>query len=87
MAKFPYAPADRKLYLLILKNSPTPLGLLASRVIDKTDADFKIEAGHIKSDFVLGAGTFQEKVLIFLKPNAIAAAHADKLRMAACQNR
>jgi two-component system chemotaxis sensor kinase CheA len=63
---------DKKLYVLTLKNSSSPLGLLAKRVHDKTKDVFTLDSGQLYSDFVFGTSVFNEKVIIFLNPAAIA---------------
>jgi two-component system chemotaxis sensor kinase CheA len=61
-----------KLYVLTLKNCSAPVGLLAGKVIDKVSGDFKIDDKQLQSDYVLGTGRYNENVLIFIDPVAIA---------------
>jgi len=60
------------LYLLNLKKSLSPVGLLIGKVIDKVDDVFVINDSQVKSDFVTGTSAYNEKVLIFLNTGAIA---------------
>jgi len=69
--KIPYS--QDKLFLLTLKNSVAPLGLLVSRVLDTVDNIFILDNDQMLSDFVLGTSVFGEKILVFLNPDAIAA--------------
>jgi len=62
---------EEKLFMLTLKNCATPIGLLVKNVLDKIEAGFRIEEGQILSEYILGTGVFEEKVLIFLNPDAI----------------
>jgi hypothetical protein len=64
--------AEEKLYMLTLKKSEAPLGLLVKKVLDKIDGAFDLDTGQIYSDFVSGTSVFDEKILIFLNPAAIA---------------
>jgi len=61
---------EEKLYFIILKNSLS-IGFLVKKVIDKAEKEFSLDSKHILSDFVLGTGIYNEKILIFLNPSAI----------------
>ncbi|MCL2805814.1 MAG: chemotaxis protein CheA [Treponema sp.] len=63
---------EEKLYVLTLKNSVSPTGLLVRNVIDKAEEEFLLDNKHIYSDFVFGTGIYNEKILIFINPGAIA---------------
>ena len=60
-----------KLYLLTLKNTTSPIGLLANKVLDKVEAAFIYDNDRILSDFVFGTSTYNERMIIFLNPAAI----------------
>jgi len=62
---------DEKLYVLTLKNSASPTGLLVRKVLDKVEAVFNLDSNQILSNFVLGTCVSNEKVFIFLDPAAI----------------
>jgi len=62
---------EEKLYFLILKNT-LHMGLLVKKVIDKTEDEFVLDNKQIYSDFIFGTGVYNEKILIFLNPAAIA---------------
>ena len=64
--------AAEKLHLLTLKNSASPIGLLAGKVLDKVEAAFTYDEDRLRSDFIFGTSSFGEKILIFLDPAAIA---------------
>jgi len=72
-----YAPVKKhrytteKLYVLTLKKTVSPIGFLASKVLDKVSGDFEFDDKHLYSDFIFGTGRFNEKVLIFLNHDAI----------------
>jgi hypothetical protein len=63
---------EKKLYVLILKNSSVPLGLLARRVLDKLKDEFTFDSDPLYSNYVFGTSVFNENVIIFLNPAAIA---------------
>jgi len=63
---------NESLYLLSLKNSDTPAGLLVRKVIDKVDDAFVLDETQVHTDFVTGTSAYNEKVLIFLDTAAIA---------------
>jgi len=60
-----------KLYMLKLKNSVYPTGLLAGKLLDKLEGTFFLDSEHIHSDYIFGTCVHDEKVLIFLNPAAI----------------
>ena len=60
------------LYLLCLKKSDTPVGLLVRKVLDKVDDAFVLDESQLHNDFVTGTSAYNEKVLIFLDTAAIA---------------
>ena len=64
---------EDKLFLLTLKHSASPVGLLAGKVIDKVEAAFKYDKDRVASDFIFGTSTYNEKIIIFLDPAAISA--------------
>jgi len=64
--------AEEKLYLLTLKKSASPIGLLVGKVLDKVEKAFKLDTDRLYSDFIFGTSVFNEKILIFLNPTAIA---------------
>jgi two-component system chemotaxis sensor kinase CheA len=66
-----YEYTEQKLYMLTLKNSAAPLGLLVGKIYDRVESVFKLDNSSIYGDFVLGAGVLDEKVLIFLDYPAI----------------
>ncbi|MCL2009567.1 MAG: chemotaxis protein CheA [Synergistaceae bacterium] len=61
-----------KLYVLTLKKSAPPVGLLAGKVLDKVSGGFELDHDRLYSDFIFGTSVFNEKILIFLDPSAIA---------------
>ena len=61
-----------KLYLITLKNCISPIGLLAGKVLDKVEAAFNYDNDRLYSDFIHGTSTYNEKIIIFLNPSAIA---------------
>jgi len=63
---------DEKLYMITLKKSSFPMGLLVRRVFDKVDAVFTLDNSQLHSDYIFGTGVYKEKVLIFLNLDAIA---------------
>jgi len=63
---------EDQLYLLSLKKSPIPLGLLVKKVIDKVEDVFITDEAQVHNDFVTGTSAYNEKVLIFLDTAAIA---------------
>jgi len=73
-----YSPVKKRaytedtLYLLNLKNSISPTGLLVQKVIDKVDDMFILDSGQVPSRFIKGTSAYNEKVLIFLNTGAIA---------------
>jgi two-component system chemotaxis sensor kinase CheA len=67
-----YTYTDRHLYLIKLKRSKAPLGLLVRKVIDKVDDVFILDEEQIHNEFVTGTSAYNEKVLIFLDTDAIA---------------
>ena len=62
---------DKKLYMLTLKKSESPVGLLVGKVLDKVEETFRFDGDRVYSDFIFGTSVFNEKVLIFLNPAAI----------------
>ena len=72
-----YSPVRRRtytedvLYLLNLKNTESPVGLLIKKVIDKVEDYFALDCGQVTSQFVTGTSAYNEKVLIFLDTKAI----------------
>ncbi|MCL2480182.1 MAG: chemotaxis protein CheA [Spirochaetaceae bacterium] len=72
-----YAPVKKrrytaeKLYLLTLKKSVSPIGLLVAKVLDKVAGNFEFDDKQLYSDFIFGTSRFNEKILIFLNPAAI----------------
>ena len=62
---------EEKLYVLTLKNTVSPIGLLVRNVIDKAEGEFTMDNKHLYSDYIFGTGIYNEKILIFLKPDAI----------------
>ena len=62
---------EKKLYMLTLKKSASPIGLLVQKVLDKVEDKFKLDGNRIYSDFIFGTSVFNEKILIFLNPSAI----------------
>ena len=70
-----------KLYVLTLKNSASPIGLIAGSVIDKVAGNFEFDDKQLCSDYIYGVSRFNEKILIFIKPEAIAQSiEDDKLK-------
>ena len=63
---------DDKLQILTFKKSSVPMGLLVRKVLDKVEAVFTLDNNQLQSDYILGTSIFKEKVLIFLKLDAIA---------------
>jgi len=63
--------AEKKLYMLTLKKSASPVGFLAGKVLDNVEAAFKLDGDQLYSDFIFGTSVFNEKILIFLNPGAI----------------
>jgi len=63
--------AQDKLYMLTLKRSAAPAGLLIGKVLDKAEGEFKLDDGLICGDFISGTSVLDEKILIFLNPAAI----------------
>jgi two-component system chemotaxis sensor kinase CheA len=63
---------DETLYLLTLKSSKSPIGLLSRRVIDKVEGEFALDTDRVCGDFISGTSVYDEKILVFLKPSAIA---------------
>jgi len=63
--------AEERLYMLTLKKSETPLGLLVGRVLDKIEDAFVLDTDHLRSDFVYGTSVFGERILVFLNSTAI----------------
>jgi two-component system chemotaxis sensor kinase CheA len=67
-----YAPVKKqnytgnRLYMLTLKNSEVPMGLLAGKVLDKIEGVFELDRDSICGDFVAGTSVFDEKILVFL---------------------
>ena len=74
-----YAPVQKhgytgeKLYVLTLKKSESPIGLLAGKVLDKIEHAFALDHDRICSDCLFGTSVLDEKVLLFLNPAAIMA--------------
>jgi len=74
-----YSPVRRRsysedtLYLLNLKNTDSPVGLLIKKVIDKVEDEFVMDHEQIPGDFISGTSAYNEKILIFLNTNAIIA--------------
>ena len=64
--------SEDELYLLTLRNSLTPIGLLAGRVLDKVEEAFKLEHDRIYSDYICGTSLYEDKTIIFLDSAAIA---------------
>ena len=62
---------EETLYLLSLKNTVSPVGLLIKKVIDKVEDTFNLDSGQISNDFVEGTSAYNEKILIFLNTSAI----------------
>jgi len=62
---------EEKLYLLTLKNSDSPIGLLAGKVLDKVEGAFRLDDDRICSDFIFGTSIYHDNILIFLNPAAI----------------
>jgi len=71
--------SEEKLYVLTLKNSASSTGLLVKNVIDKAEGEFTLDRKQLQSDFILGTGVFNEKILIFLNSEEIAG-HVEKER-------
>lgn len=63
---------EDKLYLLRLKKSVSPIGLLAGKVLDMAEGVFALDTDRIKSEFVFGTGIYNKKIVIFLNSSAIA---------------
>jgi len=63
---------EEKLYLLTLKNTVSPVGLLVRNVIDKAEGEFAMDNKQLYSDFIFGTGVYNEKILVFLNTAAIA---------------
>ena len=63
---------EEKLYLLTLKNCDSPIGLLAGKVLDKVEGTFRLDEDRIVSDFIFGTSIYNDNILIFLNPAAIA---------------
>ena len=62
---------EEKLYMLTLKKSPSPMGFLVGKVLDKVEGVFELAHDQLCSEYIFGTGTFDEKVIIFLNPAAI----------------
>jgi len=62
---------EEKLYVLTLKNSVSPIGLLVRNVIDKAEDEFDLDNKQIYSDFIFGTSVCNEKIIIFINPDAI----------------
>jgi two-component system chemotaxis sensor kinase CheA len=65
---------SEKLYILKLKRGVSSVGLLAGKVVDKIENTFKLSDSQICSDYVFGTSVFNEKILLFINPAAIAEA-------------
>ena len=63
---------EKKLYMITLRKSAFPIGLLAGKVLDKAEGVFKLDKDNLSGDFISGTSVFDEKILIFLNPAAIA---------------
>jgi len=63
--------AEEKLYILTLKRSGSPVGLLVGKVLDKVSGEFEIDDKQLSSDYVFGTGRFDGKILIFINPASI----------------
>jgi len=69
-----YAPVQRydydadKLYMLTLKKSDSPIGILAGKVLDKVQQAFPLDHDRVCGDIISGTSVLDEKVLIFLDP-------------------
>jgi len=63
---------DDKLYILTIKKSSVPMGLLVRKVLDKVEAVFTLDNNQLQSDYIFGTSVFKEKVLVFLNLDAIA---------------
>ncbi|MCL2741122.1 MAG: chemotaxis protein CheW, partial [Oscillospiraceae bacterium] len=74
--------AADKLYVITLKGAATPVGLLAGRIVDKVEGEFKVDGGRITGEHVLGTSAYGEKVLIFLDPASMAELAAAEPSMA-----
>ena len=60
-----------KLYVITLKNSSRPIGLLAGEVIDKIDGAFKYNTESIYNDYMFGTAVHEDKTILFLDIGAI----------------
>jgi two-component system chemotaxis sensor kinase CheA len=63
--------AEEKLYILTLKKTASPVGLLVGKVLDKVTGDFEIDDKQLSSDFIFGTSRFEGKILIFIDPASI----------------
>jgi len=63
--------SEEKLYMLLLKNSVSPVGLLVRKVLDKVDDEFAFDGEQLYSDYIFGTSVFEEKILIFLNTEMI----------------
>ncbi|MCL2812345.1 MAG: chemotaxis protein CheA [Clostridia bacterium] len=72
-----YAPVQKqdytaeKLYILTLKKSASPIGMLAGKVLDKVQQAFVLDHDRVCGDFISGTSVLNEKILIFLNAAAI----------------
>jgi len=64
---------EEKLYMLVLKNCKSPIGLLVGKVLDKIEGVFTLDTEQFYSDFVYGTCVYNEKVIIFMDPASITA--------------
>ncbi|MCL2807865.1 MAG: chemotaxis protein CheA [Coriobacteriia bacterium] len=77
---------EEKLFVITLKESETPLGLLVRKVLDKVEARFELDKEQIQSDYLFGTSPYGEKILIFLNPQAIIeATQRDKPKIGAAR--
>jgi two-component system chemotaxis sensor kinase CheA len=61
----------KKLFLMTYKNSASPIGFLAGKIIDKVTDNFELNKSQFSGDYIHGTGRLNEKILIFLNPGSI----------------
>jgi two-component system chemotaxis sensor kinase CheA len=72
-----YAPVEKRdytsewAYLVALGGDGPPAGFLAQKVLDRVASEYAKASGNIGGDYVLGAGEYDDKEVIYLEAAAI----------------